>query len=94
MYHLVDVKAGFEQATLAFHDRGLDRVLHEADLMPAHVILNVDAQVLATQPGTDFIFILAQSENRIDPICYIVTLEEKQVFLKFLNASKDILFRC
>ena len=91
MYHLVDVKAGFEQATLAFHDRRFDRVLHKADLMPAHVILNVDTQVLASQPGTDFIFISTLSENRTDPTSYI---EEKQVFLKFLNASKDILFRC
>ena len=59
--HLVDVKTGFEEAALALHDRRLDRVLHEADLVSPHVVLDVNAQVFATQPRKD-LFILASSQ--------------------------------
>lgn len=51
--YLVNMESGLEEtALLVGADRRLDRVLHEAHLMPAHVVLDVDAQVLALKPGT------------------------------------------
>jgi hypothetical protein len=45
------MKTGFKQAPLAFLDRRLDSVFDEANLVPAHVVLNVDAQKFAAKSG-------------------------------------------
>ena len=39
-----------ETSLLVGAERGLDRVFHETHLVPALVILDVDAQILALQP--------------------------------------------
>ena len=46
--HLVDVEPGLEETSLLVDaDRRLDGVLHEADLVPPHVVLDVDPHELA-----------------------------------------------
>ena len=87
--HLVDVKTGFEEAALALHDRRLDRVLHEADLVSPHVVLDVNAQVFATQPRKrPFHFSIVANLNQSKPVklslfarnrCFIFEMDSEHV---------------
>ena len=73
--HLVDMEPGLKKASLLVDaDRRLDGVLHEADLVPPHVVLDVDPHELALDLRQGHV------QPHRDPANHITTLNRFRSF--------------